>query len=116
MGDADRAIDELLNLAVGEDLFAKSVFIEDKLTASQHLRNFDSKQDQILKQCQERHLNEQRQQEQRRAEEQRRQEEENQRIIAEEQKRKIREREKMMILEKQRAEEELLQRVALERE
>merc|ERR1711974_94439 len=66
MGDADRAIDELLNLVVGEELFAKSVFIEDKLTASQHLRNFDSKQEQILKQCQERHLNEQRQQEQRR--------------------------------------------------
>merc|ERR1712137_1257755 len=58
--DVDKAIDELLTLAVGDDLFARSVFIEEKLSASQHLKKFDAQQDEILRQCQERHAEEQR--------------------------------------------------------
>merc|ERR1712137_1012003 len=58
--DVDKAIDELLTLAVGDDLFARSVFIEEKLSASQHLKKFGAQQDEILRQCQERHAEEQR--------------------------------------------------------
>merc|ERR1712137_968232 len=102
------AIDELLNLAVGDDLFAKSVFIGDKITASQHLRNFDAQQEEILRQCQQR-----RAEEQRRIEEQRRQEAENQRKIEQErQRREAEEKAKQAVLQREaelrRKEEELL--------
>merc|ERR1712137_1500694 len=41
-------------------IFAKSVFIEEKVSATQHLQKFDAQQEEILKQCQLRHAQEQR--------------------------------------------------------
>merc|ERR1712137_1078008 len=58
--DVDKAVDDLLTLAVGDDIFAKSVFIEEKVSATQHLQKFDAQQEEILKQCQLRHAQEQR--------------------------------------------------------
>merc|ERR1712137_165529 len=49
-GDADKACDELLNMAVGDDLFNRSIYIEDNLSASQNLQRFDKQQEDIKKQ------------------------------------------------------------------
>merc|ERR1712137_29298 len=103
----------LLTLAVGDDLFARSVFIEEKLSASQHLKKFDAQQDEILRQCQERHAEEQRKLQERSAAEKIKREAEQARLeverekaeIAEEKKRIAQEKEEME-LQKRKAEEE----------
>merc|ERR1712137_1150987 len=66
-GDADKACDELLNMAVGDDLFNRSIYIEDNLSASQNLQRFDKQQEDIWRKCKERE--EKRLAEQRRKEE-----------------------------------------------
>merc|ERR1739847_210613 len=66
-GDADKACDELLNMAVGDDLFNRSNYIEDNLSASQNLQRFDKQQEDIWRKCKERE--EKRLAEQRRKEE-----------------------------------------------
>merc|ERR1712227_605088 len=48
-GDADKACDELLNMAVGDDLFNRSIYIEDNLSASQNLQRFDRKEEDELR-------------------------------------------------------------------
>merc|ERR1712232_593362 len=53
-GDADKACDELLNMAVGDDLFNRSIYIEDNLSASQNLQRFDKQQEDIWRKCKER--------------------------------------------------------------
>merc|ERR1712227_926917 len=50
----DKACDELLNMAVGDDLFNRSIYIEDNLSASQNLQRFDKQQEDIWRKCQER--------------------------------------------------------------
>jgi len=50
--DVDKTIDELLTIAVGDDIFARSTYIEEKLSASQGLRNFESEQQKLLNQYQ----------------------------------------------------------------
>merc|ERR1712137_1202257 len=89
-GDVNKAIDELLNLAAGDDLFARSV-MQEKLSVSQNLRNFDSQQEKILQECQEnkrKQLEQQRRQaekeEREREERQRKQEEDRQKKLIEE--------------------------------
>merc|ERR1719355_345059 len=83
-GDVNKAIDELLNLAAGDDLFARSV-MQEKLSVSQNLWNFDSQQEKILQECQENKRKQQEEQrlriekEEREREERRRQQEQERR-------------------------------------
>merc|ERR1739848_166958 len=56
-----------LNMAVGDDLFNRSIYIEDNLSASQNLQRFDKQQEDIWRKCKERE--EKRLAEQRRKEE-----------------------------------------------
>merc|ERR1712137_1233932 len=76
-GDVNKAIDELLNLAAGDDLFARSV-MQEKLSVSPNLRNFDSQQEKILQECQE-NKRKQLEQQRRQAEKEEREREERQR-------------------------------------
>merc|ERR1712137_226984 len=105
-GDADKACDELLNMAVGDDLFNRSIYIEDNLSASQNLQRFDKQQEDIWRKCKERE--EKRLAEQRRKKEEAKRKEE-QRILAE---RKAKQEE----LKKQEREAEVLkqERIKLE--
>merc|ERR1712091_719788 len=80
-GDADKACDELLNMAVGDDLFNRPIYIEDNLSASQNLQRFDKQQEDIWRKCKERE--EKRLAEQRRKEEDELRRKEEQRILAE---------------------------------
>merc|ERR1719355_510816 len=108
-GDVNKAIDELLNLAAGDDLFARSV-MQEKLSVSQNLRNFDSQQEKILQECQEnkrKQLEQQRRQaekeEREREERQRKQEEDRQKkLIQEEREREREERQRKQEEERQK--------------
>merc|ERR1712227_598124 len=70
-GDADKACDELLNMAVGDDLFNRSIYIEDNLPASQNLQRFDKQQEDIWRKCKEREEEARLKEEAKRKEEQR---------------------------------------------
>merc|ERR1712137_625035 len=103
-GDVNKAIDELLNLAAGDDLFARSV-MQEKLSVSQNLRNFDSQQEKILQECQE---NKRKQLEQ-----QRRQAEKEEREREERQRKQEEDRQKKLIQEERAREEKLRLEVEL---
>merc|ERR1712137_686122 len=104
-GDVNKAIDELLNLAAGDDLFARSV-MQEKLSVSQNLRNFDSQQEKILQECQE-NKRKQLEQQRRQAEKEEREREDRQKKLIQEE----RAREEKLRLEVElRAKEEERQR------
>merc|ERR1712000_506850 len=108
-GDADKACDELLNMAVGDDLFNRSIYIEDNLSASQNLQRFDKQQEDIWRKCKERE--EKRLAEQRRAKQEAAKREEEARL-KEEAKRK----EEQRILAERKAKQEELKKQEREAE
>lgn len=108
--DVDKACDELLNMAVGDDLFARSVFIEEKLSASQHLQRFDKQQEEIWLKCkQEQEVRLAEQQKKDKELQQKREKEEKLRKQREEEEKLRREEQKRIIIERQEREAKRLE-------
>merc|ERR1712137_611282 len=115
-GDADKACDELLNMAVGDDLFNRSIYIEDNLSASQNLQRFDKQQEDIWRKCKERE--EKRLAEQRRKEEDElRRKQKQEQILAERRaKQEAAKREEQRILAERKVKQEELKKQECEAE